>query len=132
MLIPRACAEHQGRGIARDVDAGERVHLDSDAQTHEVLLKIRQMRLRHPRIGDVVWIMAGRKEDDVDPHIRAVWHETRGEQFGRHGNAGETLLVDGIDMGFGLARHLTSAKTVSPSRGRSDRPRRAGSSRGGR
>jgi hypothetical protein len=34
--------------------------------------------------------MAGRKEDDVDPHIRAVWHETRGEQFGRHGNAGET------------------------------------------
>jgi hypothetical protein len=76
--------------------------------------------------------MAGRKEDDVDAHIRAVWHETRGEQFGRHGNAGETLMVDGIDMGFGLRAPFDFGKDGQPFPRaiRSTSP--AGSSPGGR
>jgi hypothetical protein len=124
--------QHQGKGrIARDVDTGNRVHLDGHAQSHEILLNIRQMHLRHPGVGDVVWIMPRRKEDDVDPHIIAGTDMLLRQNFRRHGNADQPALIDGIGPVFGAGAPFDFGKDGQARNARNQIDLPARSSRGG-
>ena len=81
-------SQHQREAaVSGDIDAFQRVHLDSDAKAHADLLRL-------PGIGDVARECSRRKEDDVNADILPIFRIPVRHGFGSCGNAGKTSFVD--------------------------------------